>query len=216
LRERFFPTMRDGMLWGGAPVIASALTSWLAAVGTCGAVLVALFLQLLMPYRRRPKLVILNEAVPEATTDTDGDGIEGQWWDISVENKGRRDAAVGAQVMLTGVLLPEVTEHRVPLRSLKWTHLENAQTEIPAGITRSVELGRIKPKGTGRLRLGIFPPLEHSSRTELGPGRYSFEIALVAENVRARHYVVDFVLDDHGALSFPRGIIPRRKPTASP
>lgn len=192
---------------------ASVGTDWLTAVGTVGAVLVALFLSLAIPYWRRPKLEIPRGTQPELTEDTSNDGIAGDWWDIPVRNAGRRDSAVGAQVILTNVRVESPNPTRVPLRSLKWTHLDSGTAEIPAGITRSVELGQFWPKGTGPFKLEIYPPMKDSKRNELQRGTYHFDLAVVARNARARYYRLDVVVGD-GSLSFGNGIVKAAKPKA--
>jgi hypothetical protein len=122
---------------------------WVGAVGAVGAIFAALFLQLWLPFWRRPKLRIPRGAKPDPVSDADNDGTQGEWWDIPVENRGRRDTATAAQVMLTAAESRDSSsplELRVPLRSLKWTHLQNAQADVPAGVRRSVELGKVKPR----------------------------------------------------------------------
>lgn len=189
------------------------LAQWVGAVGAVGAIATALFLQLWIPFWRRPKLRVPSGATPEPVSDADNDRIQGSWWDIPVENRGRRDTAIAAQVMLTAVESRDATpppKLRVPLRSLKWTHLQNAQADVPAGVMRSVELGKVKPIGTGPLLLGIFPPLRHSKRGELPEGSYRLEFAVVARNARARYYRLDLDLRD-GTLHFATEITKQRR-----
>jgi hypothetical protein len=191
---------------------------WAGAILTAGGIALALSIQLLIPWWRRPKLEIEPGARPQPVTDIDNDKQEGQWWDMPVRNNGRGETASAAQVMLTGVRRQEestgngdaLRETRVPLRSFKWTHLEDAQAEIPAGVERSVELGKIKPKGQpGRpLTLGIFPRLENSQRADLPDGRYLLEFAVVAKNARARYYSLEVAIDV-GKAEFPAGVAPR-------
>jgi len=193
------------------------LAEWVGAVGAVGAIAAALFLQLWIPFWRRPKLRIRSGTTPDPVSDADNDGIQGEWWDIPVENRGRRDTALAAQVMLTAVESrgpAPPPELRVPLRSLKWTHLQNAQADVPAGVRRSVELGKVKPKGKGLLLLGVFPPLRHSKRGELSEGSYRLEFAVVARNARARYYRLDLDLRD-GTLHFPTEMIEQRRQQAA-
>jgi hypothetical protein len=190
---------------------------WVGAVGAVGAIATALFLQLWIPFWRRPKLRIPSGAKPDPVSDADNDGVQGEWWDIAVENRGRRDTALAAQVMLTAAdsrAPSPPLKLRVPLRSLKWTHLQNAQADVPAGVRRGVELGKVKPKGNGLLLLGIFPPLRHSKRGELAEGSYRLEFAVVARNARARYYRLDLDVRS-GTLHFPNGIIEQRRQQAA-
>src|SRR5258705_11974774 len=98
------------------------MLEWLIAIGTLGAVAAALFLQLAIPYWRRPKLEIPQGAQPERVTDLDRGGVPGEWWDLPVLNSGRSTTALAAQMMLTSVTplgATAISEARVPLRSLK-------------------------------------------------------------------------------------------------
>jgi hypothetical protein len=194
-------------------IAAASVADWLIAVGTIGAVLVALFLQVAIPYWRRPTLVILPGTIPESVTDTDEQDVEGEWWDIPVTNDGRGDA-IGAQVLLTHVSTGDGTKTRVPLRSLKWTHFHSGIADIPAGITRSVELGHIKPIAGGPLSLGIYPPLGESERGELQRDAYQITFAVVASNARARYFKLDLRFDESG-LSFPDGVLASARPRHS-
>jgi hypothetical protein len=185
-------------------VLSSSLTEWLTALGTVGAVLAALFLQLALPRILRPRLEVPAGAIPSAITDEDEEDKKGVWWDIPVKNGGRGDA-VAAQVILLAV--DPQPDPPVALRSLRWTHLnEESQTELPAGVTRSVELGKKWPLDNASLELGLHPPMGATKRKQLRPlsfgELYTLEVALVARNARVRHYSFKLGLSD-GHLTFP-------------
>lgn len=188
--------------------------SWLESLATLAAVVVALFLQLWLPYLRRPKVRIKKGAQPDVTAD--GHGVIGRYYDLPIENIGRGEVAREVEVVLTGIFRIDAQNALcvtgVPHRALKWTHLWDGRADVPAGFTRSVMIGAAWPAEAGqddkplRFEVGTFPPFEHSKRHVLLPGRYRFELSVVAANARSRDYVFDLLLKDDTQIDLPGGV----------
>jgi hypothetical protein len=178
---------------------ATSTAEWLAAGGTVGAVAFALLFQAFAPWWLRPKLLIRHGATPERVVREDG-----TWWDIRIVNRGRGRSAIAAQMMLTHVKEPErEPEAPIALRSLKWTHLnEEAEAEVPAGISRAVEFGKKSPDSCC-IELGLFPEIDDPPRARLEqPGAYTFDLSLVAANATPRNYWFKVTLRQGGVVEF--------------
>jgi hypothetical protein len=192
---------------------ASELREWIESLATLAAVVVALFLQLWLPYWRRPKIQMPIGAQPDVTTD--GSEVVGKWYDLPVENVGRGDVAREVEVVITSVYVLDAHESSatpVPHRALKWTHVDDGRSDIPAGFKRGIMIGAAWPAEPDRadkplrFEVGTYPPFAHSKRHVLAPGRYRFELSIVASNARSRDYAFELVLDEDIDVRLPRGV----------
>jgi hypothetical protein len=192
---------------------AGEVRQWIGSLATVAAVVVALSLQLWLPYWRRPRIQMKLGTQPDVTAD--GKDVVGKWYDLRVENVGRGDVAREVEVVITRVLAvndEEMLPTPVPHRALKWAHVDQGRSDIPAGFARGIMIGSAwpaEPENTDkplRFEVGTFPRFAHSRRHVLLPGRYRFELSIVAANARSSSYVFDLVLGDDIDLKMPDGV----------
>src|SRR5687768_10790328 len=120
----------------------SVIADVFSAIGTVGAVILALFLQYFRIQRARPNLSI---SVSDELADEDFALVELEQPNLFVRLKviaePGRDVARNVQVLLLRVERP--TQNRpapvVPSRNLKWADTPNEKLDIPAGIWRRVD-----------------------------------------------------------------------------
>jgi hypothetical protein len=186
-------------------MVVSTARDWLGTIGTLAAVVLALFLQLWLPFLRRPKLRV--EPFDRRKTSGDWtpdnpDGLNGVWFNMRVHNQGRRDSALNAEVILADAELvgwerastsDDVPRCDVPLRPFKWSHARDNRADIPAGVTRKIHIGTVRARAEEPMQfeVEVFPALRNSLRNRLAPGRYRFSVAVVASNARARYYSLE-------------------------
>jgi hypothetical protein len=143
-----------------AQLVALSLTTWtaLTAVGTIGAVLVALFLDelpVLRQRRREPRLTLthsVDDSAIEVTytpTSLVSVGVSGRaaYLRLAVSNEPGHDAARDVEVLLQRVERIH-GEHghvieRVHVASppFGWSNVETTSLTIPAGVTRVIDVG---------------------------------------------------------------------------
>ena len=214
----------DGM-W----LFASGATDWLAALGTVGAVLVALFLQLARPWWRRPQLELLPYDPSPETGDRSlvrpGDKPPARaedaslWFRLRVTNKGHGSPARNAQVTVvrTRCLDPVLEPGAViPTRPLKWADVPAASIEIPAGVTRHLDVASVRRQpgspANGRLRLELYPRDDNDIRHWLKTGRYELDLVVSADDMKPLQYrqalAVELSEDDEATELFDRGFNP--------
>jgi hypothetical protein len=191
--------------------LAADIPTWVGAVGTILAVVAALFLQLALPWFRRPRLELVSFDISQQSGDrslvTAADKPSSKaeysslWFRLRVENSGRGDAARNAQVTVTRVRRIDGEELGtvIPTRPLKWADLPRALTDIPAGVIRHVDVASLRRqpgvKTNGRLRLELFPRDDHDLRHWLKPGTYQLELVVSADGVRPRFYSLELTVD---------------------
>jgi hypothetical protein len=202
----------QGLAYAGI-LAAAEVREWIATLATLAAVIVALSLQLWLPYWRRPRIQMKLGTQPDVTAD--GNRVVGKWYDLRVENVGRGDVAREVEVVITNVLAVEAGKASatpVPHRALKWTHVDQGRSDIPAGFARGIMIGSAwpaepeRPDKPLRFEVGTFPRFAHSRRHVLLPGRYRFELSIVAANARSSDYAFDLVLGDDIDLTMPGGV----------
>jgi hypothetical protein len=204
------------VIFGDIAAVEGDIRDWLIAAGTVGAVLAALFLQLMRPYLRRPRLVIRPNTKPDRLDD--GDPVS-SWYDLPVDNVGGGETAREVEVVVTRVFSIDANcETSVPHRALKWTHRNGSRSDLPAGFSRSVTIGAQRPPQEAdpaegkeakplRFEVGTYPPLPRK-RHVLGPGRYRFELSLVAANAKASRYTFTMLFETDGSVELPGGVQP--------
>lgn len=192
---------------------AGEVREWIASLATLAAVVVALFLQLWLPHWRRPRIQMKIGAQPDVTTD--GSDVVGKWYDLRVENVGRGDVAREVEVVITNVLAITTAGSSatpVPHRALKWTHVEDGRSDIPAGFGRGIMIGEAwpaepeRPDKPLRFEVGTYPRFAHSRRHVLLPGRYRFELSIVAANAQSSDYAFELLLGDDIDVTLPGGV----------
>ncbi len=188
-----------------------SIREWLIAVGTVGAVLVALFWEPIRARWKRPKLDLSFDASsPDAITvnvDYPAAGpskyAPSHWLRLNVSNRPRRRSAHEVRVLVTSVhrLGPDGTAvERLPLDTvaLIWSNLKKASdvTEIPPGVDRRVDVANLiwatnqlpRDGATGcEAELQVIPE-PSARRNRLAAGRYRLDLALSARDVDARRF----------------------------
>ena len=198
-----------------------AVSTAVAAVGTVGAVVYALYRDTIREVKRRPLLSMsLNptwgkdnlDLVPVASP-------ESHWIRARVMNAPGRHSAEDVEVLVARVTpLGKGAKYEAALdtRPLKWSNLgtfENPVTEVhlPPGVARYVDLLSVKPPlvsdGAGGARQAepgesavCMPDLEvhpkpSDQRHRLAPGHYRLELVVTARDVDAKVYLADIDFD---------------------
>jgi hypothetical protein len=120
----------------------SVVANVFGAVGTVGAVIVALFLQYFNVRRARPKLSVEFSDQPHdediAPVDLDRPNL---FIRLKVRAERGREVARSVQVLLLRIDRPAsaLPAPVVPSRNLKWADTPNEKLDIPAGIWRRVD-----------------------------------------------------------------------------
>jgi hypothetical protein len=174
------------------------------AIGTIGAVAYALFRDLVVTPRRRPRLELRfdrtgNDQVIVGTER----GVDAAYVRLRVANQPGRDTADDVVVMVTEVLSVEEAETRPIGLPLSWSgsvppltvgsvhpgserHVDLAHVDLPAGA--EFESARSRPERMPcQLDLASTPP---GGRGDLAPGSYEISIEVRARNADAIRYAI--------------------------
>jgi hypothetical protein len=195
--------------------VSSEVRDWLTAIGTVGAVIVAVASAWWVERRahaRRPKLSLAFDRESGVHTETvtalHPDGTPAAHWPAAhlrfeVTNARGKDAADDVEVLLTAVRIVEhdlVRVIEISFPGFQWTHHQTTRLMIPPGVTRSVDICRVHenaPVGSGyggQLELAVLPE-PGDGRHKLAPGKYELVLALAARNADAVEIIVDLVFD---------------------
>ncbi len=182
--------------------------SWVAAGGTIGAVAYALARDTVRENYRRPKLTMYvpgdSQVPPDATQIHSAIGKELQTHErdhitlyvrLPVRNTGRYYSATDVQVLVTSVeRLDQPLNGVVPVRALKWADEETGVLDIPSGVTRYIDMLRLRRYDTGEVELSwLFFPEDAAAgkgggdiRDQLAlDARYSCKLAVAAKGTEA-------------------------------
>lgn len=177
---------------------ATTISASAAAAACC----VAIYVSIVRPQLRLPKLIILpqDDDPHSLVYATANDGWRGVWARVRVHNADGRDTAEDVQVMLVDVLTPDnlsVTSLG-PLsgRLLQWAGRRSNTVTIPSGSSVRIDLLEygINADDTGlKKRVCIYPPstLDSLNSTEFEAEQVTFMLALCGRNINARFYRVD-------------------------
>jgi hypothetical protein len=181
----------------------SGVANLFSAIGTVGAVVVALFLQHFNIRRARPRLSLgfsdelYDEDVVLVDLDNPNLFIRLKVW----ADRGR-DVARNVQVLLLRIDRPVNTAPTpaVPSRNLKWADTPNEKLDVPAGIWRRVDFLNLWADKTAPDAHSLLPMLYQydeqwppNSRHFLrDPGTYRATLAVVADNADSTFWAVDF------------------------
>jgi hypothetical protein len=173
-----------------------------SAVGTVGAVVVALFLQYFNVRRARPRLSV---EFSDRLHDEDMALVDLEHPSLFVRLKVRaeagKDVARNVQVLLLRVDRPTRTLPApvVPSRNLKWADTPNEKLDIPPGIWRRFDFLTLwvePPGGGGHCLVPMlyqydepWPP--HPRNFLRDTGRYRMALAVVADNTDSTFWQVD-------------------------
>jgi hypothetical protein len=191
------------------------IREWLIALGTVGAVIVALFIagwQARRIDRRRPVLSLsLDDAfglTKETVAYLDSNGevnatSPAYYLRLSVTNENGKDAASAVELFPAQYREQSADAADAPTFAsfppFAWTHLSRAVVDVPAGVTRLIDLARFAlspsvyaPKDTLEL---LVTPQPNDQRHLLAPGDHFLALTLSAHNTDARYYMLIVTFD---------------------
>jgi hypothetical protein len=181
---------------------AELVASYMEAVGTVAAVLLALFLQVVLVRMRRPKVyVTLSTDVTQGDISVD-DGHEKTncWIRCKVWVTRRTNPARNTEVFVQRIIRPPhaVNTREVPGGTLKWSHVESTHVTIPSGTWRRIDLLRLwmhQPASEPTLTLGLARTTdkEPTSRHRLeDEGPYQIDFVVAADGVDPSFWRLSF------------------------
>jgi hypothetical protein len=197
-----------------APLLASAVDTWATvavAIGTVGTVVYALFRDVFVTPRRRPKLEILfDEGGTDEVVVATPEGFDAAHVRLRVANGKRKDTADDVVVIVTEVRrLDDTTAETRPIGlPLTWSGSNPPLTvaSVHPGSERHVDLLHVDWPGreddevarkwseTEPVRLAVAPK-PAGDRDVLPAGRYEVSVEVRARNADAIRYVVPFAWD---------------------
>jgi hypothetical protein len=194
------------------PVVGSTVDTWATvavAIGTVGTVVYALFRDLIVTPRRRPKLDLRfdssgNDQIVVAT----GGGLDAAYVRLRVANRAGKDTADDVVVMVTELRRPAMTEGQPIGLPLTWSGTSPPRTvaSVHPGSERHIDLlhvdwpGRdesdIARKWTGDVPLHLdLTPRPAGGQDTLAPGAYEISVELRARHADATRYAIDVAWD---------------------
>jgi len=198
-----------------APILGSSVDTWATvavAIGTIGAVAYALFRDLVVTPRRRPRLDLrFDRAGNDQLVVATANGAEVGQVRLRVGNKAGKDTADDVVVLVTE-LGPDSPVH-LPLM---WSGTSPPLTvsSIHPGSERHVDLLHVDlPTGAASFDVS---PQPAGGQHVLEPGTYEVSIEIRGRNADAQRYVIPLSWDgeasdrpalwDHLGLGAPRGV----------
>jgi hypothetical protein len=188
---------------------------WIGAVGTALAVILALWLQWLRVWLRRPALVLDFEGDRDRADIRHTDGYVSHWVRPRVRNRPRHNSADDVEVVLARVrLLDQVAESRserpeelLEGRALKWSELNTTKVSLPPGTARRVDLLHVdntraetSPDGAEErlerapIRFDVYPLPAAKYHRAFGDA-YEVTLALTARDTDAVYYMTQVSYD---------------------
>lgn len=180
-----------------------AISSIFEAVGTVGAVIVALFLQIYRVWRRKPSLSLTFD--PSASDD---DIALVDWDDylmalrVKVHNAKGKATSLGTQVVLERVVMPPQEKgNSIQSRNMAWSDDVPGDTvSIPSGTWRRADICLIIVNRPDEDSYIFTPGLKRydttwppSRRWRLtASGRYSFQLMVSGDNCDATRWSISF------------------------
>jgi hypothetical protein len=182
--------------------VASLVASYLEAVGTIAAVVVALFLQVILVRMRRPRLHVtlsLHKEDGNVEAWRRRDGVVNCWLGVRVHAGRGRDAATHVRAYLVKVVRPEGERDAgaFPSASLDWANVDSEHLTIPAGSSRQLTLLRYAAADGERSEF-LMPTTTLPLRTDharylLGAdGHYKIVFELSADGVDPSFWALEF------------------------
>jgi hypothetical protein len=117
-------------------------------------------------------------------------GHRSLWLRFTVKNPPGKSTAREVQVLVTHVEAPRERKELVPGGPLLWTDVRVPTVDLPAGISRMVDVATVyMPDDEAATKLHLQTTLaEGDDRNELEPGAYDVELAVTAQDVDAVFY----------------------------
>jgi hypothetical protein len=190
---------------------AELIASYVEAIATLLAVLLALFLQVILVRLRRPRLyVTLTTDITEEDIAIDDDnGKLNCWIRCKVWAAPRKQPARNAEVFVQRVHRPPdaANTREVPGGALMWSHQEATQVSIPAGTWRRVDLLRYwihEPASEPTVTLGLArtadrPPWSRGHRLDEDEGVYQVDFVVAADDVDPSFWRLQYTYRRSGA-----------------
>jgi hypothetical protein len=179
-------------------VIAASALDWVAVIGGSVAALGAIVAALLGVRRVRrenamtpkPAMTFAGDASSTEWAPVFRHGHRSLWLRFTVGNPPGKSTAREVQVLVTHVRAPPEREDLVPGGPLLWTDVRIPTVDLPAGISRMVDVATVyMPDGATATKLHLQTTLaEGDERNELEPGAYDLELAVTARDVDAVFY----------------------------
>lgn len=203
----------------------AGVADWLTAIGTLGAVVVALWLQWWLVRQRRPSLKLEFESardrvdvVQRVSSPHEPLEYRSHWVRPRVTNRRRCDSAENVEVLLVSVEAsdgipgspspPTSAERLLEGLPLKWSEVDSTKVSIPPGAARHFDLLHVDNlrveadgehvKGGAPIRFDVYPvPLAKYHRAFRT--RYEVTLALTARDTDAAFYntIVTYDLQWH-------------------
>lgn len=182
-----------------------------AALGTWAAVVAIFYIEVLRPRIRRPRLELRRPASRAALTAMTSwiDGPHEAWHRLEVVNTGQTSARDVEAVITAGRLdhteALDAAEHEgfsslLTGRSLKWANVDTSRVALPPQSSRLIDVihqysihNRPSQYPSG-LAISIYPA-SRIARDRVPAGRFALEVALSAENVPSRSFLVECDVD---------------------
>ena len=215
------------------PLEAASALDWIAAIGGSVAALGAIVAAALGIGRARrektmrpePAMSFENDASSPEWAPVFRRGHRSLWLRLTVRNPPGRHTAREVQVLVTHVEAPRERKELVPGGPLLWTDVRVPTVDLPAGISRMVDVATVQlPDDEAATKLHLKVTLaEGDERNELRPGTYGVELAVTARDVDAVFYNTTFEFTDtweqeprdlmrHLKVSpLEKGLLPRQK-----
>jgi hypothetical protein len=176
---------------------ASAL-DWVAAIGGSVAALGAIVAATLGVQRVRreqamtpaPTMTFGPDPAPPEWAPVFRPGHRSLWLRFTVGNPPGKSTAREVQVLITHVEAPRERRELVPGGPLLWTDVRIPTVDLPAGISRMVDVATVyveDDEAPAKLHLQI-TLAQGDERNELEPGYYELELAVTARDVDAVFY----------------------------
>jgi hypothetical protein len=186
-------------------VTAASALEWVAAIGggiaALGAI-VAAALGIRLVRREKamtPKPTMTFEENPASTewAPVFRHGHRSLWLRFTVDNPPGKRTAREVQVLVTHVVAPAERKELVPGGPLRWTDVRIPTVDLPAGISRMVDIATVYlpvvdekvPDAEKVTKLHLQVTLaEGDERNALDPGTYELELAVTAQDIDATFY----------------------------
>jgi hypothetical protein len=187
----------------------TSVATAVAAVFTGAGVLLALWLQIVRPVRRRPSLTM--SFIPNSDDLGYVRSEDSTWLRFRVANANNRDTAESVEVLLVTVRLRDDAkppgQDPFPTKRLKWADMGSSLVNIPPGMFRYVDVGFIRPTIRDAFVYRFWPPALDEDTLRDGrrgsddgrywierEGVYEFEFAVSARYAKASFFAATIEL----------------------
>jgi hypothetical protein len=175
------------------------------AIGTIGAVVMAVFSEPIRIWFFRPKLKIANEAPGSIVETVDNQGSGLTYVRVAIWNDGNR-AAKNVRVLVTDLTLQTArkadTEFDSEVLELGFALTDGGPVDIPRGTYRMADICCLNRSVTAKLRFLFLKTPNYFPATDLCEGKYTVTLKATAENCATETAVVTFEWDGKTEIRF--------------